>query len=59
MKGEATCMTVVLSRAVIPLLGKYRDTFWKQSKDAFKTTVAWQNVAIFSVRGREISCSEL
>lgn len=50
---------IVLSTAAIPLLGKFSDAFRKQSEDAFKTRVSWQNVAIFSVKGREISCSKL
>lgn len=58
-KRETMCMTVtVLLTAVIPLLGKFCDAFWKQSKDTFKTRASQQYVAIFVVKGREILYSE-
>jgi len=39
-------------------VAKFCDAFWKQSKNTFKTRVAQQKVAIFNMKGREIS-SEL
>jgi len=54
------CVSIAeLVTAVVPLLAKFSHAFWKESKDAFKTRVLWQNVAIFSMKGREVSCSEL
>lgn len=54
------CMTITkLLTAAIPLLGKFCDAFWKQSKNTFKTRLSQQKEAIFSVKRREISSSEL
>ncbi|EOA97862.1 hypothetical protein Anapl_11758 [Anas platyrhynchos] len=53
------CMTITkLLTAAIPLLGKFCDAFWKQSKNTSKTRLSQQKEAICSVTRREIS-SEL
>lgn len=58
-KGENMCMTITkLLTAAIPLLGKFCDAFWKQSKNTSKTRLSQQKEGICSVKRREIS-SEL